>query len=93
VDFAIGIVSGFRQKLEGQYGAGPDRPNSRALIRISDPELACYVARRYPHTRTVGGTARRQHAGARAAGSRIGRKLVIAKAVEERRRSKALLPP
>lgn len=91
VDFAIGIVSGFREKLENQYRAASD-PTPHALVRIEDPELTRYVVRRYPYTRTVRGGALRPHAGVRAAGARIGRDLVISKAIEERGRSKRLLP-
>jgi len=84
LDFAVGIISGFKQKIELQY-AGPDaKPGLKDLVRKGDPKLERYFTVRYPRTRSISRAARQHHASVEAAGKRIGRGLVIARAVTDR---------
>lgn len=51
-DFAVGIVEGFRHKLQKERF--PDcRPAQRALIRQPDPRLSAYLHQRYPRTSRI----------------------------------------
>ena len=93
LDFALGIINGFRQKIEGQFEKLTADPEDRALIRVEDQKLENYFEQRYPRTRSISRTARRRHSGIEAAGNEIGRRLTISKAVENNaRKSSRLLP-
>ena len=50
-DFAMGVLGGFREALEGQN----QRPECRALVRQQDPELNAFYERRHPHIRSRSG--------------------------------------
>ena len=86
-DFAVGVIEGFRSKLESrQAGEG-----STALVKASDPQLKKYLSYRYPHTATIRAGMGRQDMGVRRDGNGIGRKLVISKGIMEGARSRGLL--
>ncbi len=82
-DFAVGVVEGFREKLAADQ-AGSTRVESRALVPLTDPLLIRYVRQRYPRIRSFQRTEGHQDAGVVEEGMRRGRKLVIAKGVEDR---------
>jgi hypothetical protein len=83
-DFAVGIIEGFRSKLESQQEKkGPAR-GSLALKKMQDPFLKEYLAYRYPHTAMVKTGAGRQDGGVRKDGKQIGKNLVISKGIMER---------
>jgi hypothetical protein len=51
-DFAVGIIEGFRHKLETEQI--PDcRPAQKALVRLKDPRLSAYLKIRYPRTSQI----------------------------------------
>ncbi len=78
LDFSVGILQGFRSKLEAGLAAAYPGPEGRyPLVRVADPQLAAYTDRRYP--RTVGVTSSTRHADPRwlSAGREIGSRLVL----------------
>ncbi|MCJ7829804.1 MAG: SprT-like domain-containing protein, partial [Desulfobacterales bacterium] len=54
-DFAVGILQGFRAKLEKQCTAAMSPQPVRALVRTGDAQLGEYMAWRYPRTVSVRG--------------------------------------
>lgn len=78
-DFAVGVIEGFRSKLEEK--PCPNQEDSQALMKTDDPQLADFMAYRYPHTRRFqrGGT-RRDPRIVRD-GRRIGKRMVIMKGI------------
>ena len=53
-DFATGIITGFRRKLENERYPQSLKPGEKALILRGDPHLKAYLKYRYPHTRSIG---------------------------------------
>jgi hypothetical protein len=93
-DFAVGVVEGFRSKLELQREERDKPESSLTLRKMEDPLLKEYLKYRYPHTTLVKAGAGRQDPGVRKDGKRIGKNLVISKAiVEEAKRRGFLLRP
>ena len=92
VDFALGLIGGFREKLEAQTMAlASNMPAARALVRTKDPRLADYLAERYPSLRSIG---RRGHAidpEAHSAGQEAGRRTVLHKPLENTGARRGLL--
>jgi hypothetical protein len=94
LDFALGLLEGFRQKIQRQVEHLSADNDTKALIRIRDTQLEAYFRQRYPQTRAIRRSARQKCASAQAAGREIGRNLTIAKAVESgARKSQRRLPP
>jgi hypothetical protein len=93
LDFALGIIEGFRQKMDRQVRQLSTHPDTRALIRIRDVQLETYFRLRYPRTRTFSRTSRQRCADAEAAGKEIGRRLTISKAVENNTRQSPMCLP
>ncbi|MGD8990559.1 MAG: DUF2786 domain-containing protein, partial [Desulfobacterales bacterium] len=52
-DFAVGIIEGFRGKLESNINHSTISHNLRALIRKKDPRLKQYCHFWYPHTASI----------------------------------------
>ena len=93
VDFALGIIGGFEQKIKGQIEDLTSNPGAGALIRSGDRQLETYFKRRYPRTRSITRTVRQRYTEAEADGHKIGRRLTISKAVERKaRQSLKFLP-
>lgn len=93
-DFAVGILEGFRKRLEE-----PARPERQAdvslsLIKVEDRELEKQVAYQYPRLRQIQGRRLRRDEGVHRDGINIGRNLIVHKAIEDRGRqaSRKLLP-
>ena len=82
-DFALGIVEGFRSKLESNGKNGEEDGKVWALVKKEDPLLKEYLAYRHPHLRTVQTGRGRQDPKIRRDGRRIGKDLVISKGVME----------
>ena len=80
-DFAVGIIEGFRSKIEAQQGEKGKEGVLLTLIRRQDPLLKEYLAYRYPRTAMVKTGAGRQDGRVRKDGKRIGKKLVISKGI------------
>jgi hypothetical protein len=77
-DFAMGVLSGFREALEGQNC----RPECRALLRQQDPELRAFYEQRHPHVRSRAGSRLRLNHKLVNAGKDAGRQLRIRPGVE-----------
>ncbi|MGD8492850.1 MAG: DUF2786 domain-containing protein [Desulfobacterales bacterium] len=90
-DFAVGIIEGFRAKLENHINQSKTSPNVRALIRKKDPRLQKYYRFRYPHTASIQRAASRQDARVLKDGKKVGQKLVIARGICERKKGKPRL--
>ncbi len=91
-DFAIGILDGFRAKLEAEAEKKAAVRENRALVRVEDPQLAEYMDYRYPHTTSVRRRALRQDPSVLADGVEIGKRLVIAEGITETGEAGKYLP-
>ncbi|MGE0085117.1 MAG: SprT-like domain-containing protein [Desulfococcaceae bacterium] len=91
-DFAVGILSGFRSRLESGEGAHKVDSGSRALVRMEDPLLHQYMNYRYPHTNRVRSKALRYDPDIVNDGVQIGKKLVISKGITGQGKSGKYLP-
>ncbi len=88
LDFILGIIRGFEQKVSGQIEKLTADPDSGALIRLGDSQLESYFKQRYPRTRNINRRARQKYAEALIDGQRIGRRIVISKALVDKRQQK-----
>ena len=91
-DYAVGVIEGFRSKLVSR-GGRKQPVGSKTVIRLGDPLLEKYVARRYPHTVNV-----KRHVSGRdekvvSDGREAGRRLVLHKGIREQRRNRTRLLP
>jgi hypothetical protein len=82
-DFALGLISGFREKLEAQtrilvHAA----PATQALVRQNDSRLHVYLKERYPRLRNIGRRGHMIDPDAHSAGQEAGRRTVLHKPVE-----------
>ena len=84
IDFSLGILEGFRKKLEGGAGAGKNPGRSLSLVALKDKELETQVAHRYPHLRRTRGRPVSRDAGIIRDGIAVGRNLVVRQGIEER---------
>lgn len=83
-DFAIGIIEGFRGKLESRQERNTDLKDRLALVKTKDPQLMTYVAFRYPHTTSFKRGASSQDERVIIDGMRVGKKMIISKAISEK---------
>jgi hypothetical protein len=83
-DFSVGIIEGFRSKLETQNQRRKRDTKSVALVEVQDPVLEQYVAYRYPRINKVRGRTSRRDEDVLKDGKSIGEKLVIHKGIEEK---------
>jgi predicted SprT family Zn-dependent metalloprotease len=90
-DFAVGIIEGFRSKLESNVAKRKTKKDIFALIKKGDPQLEKYFKFKYPHTASVKKAAPHQDVRVMRDGKKVGKKLVIAKGVCERKRGKLRL--
>jgi hypothetical protein len=90
-DFAVGVIQGFRSKLE-QSKIQMESRNRFALVKMEDPLLAGYVAHRYPRLVTFRRGVSNQDKKVLGDGERVGSKLVISRGITEQQRSDKLLP-
>ena len=90
-DFAVGIIEGFRGKLESSVVKKESKKDIFALIKKGDPQLEKYFKFKYPHTASVKIAAHHQDVRVIRDGKKIGKKLVIAKGVCERKTGKLRL--
>ena len=87
-DFSVGIIEGFRDKLQFSSVTKSEKKDNLALIKKGDPLLKRYFKFRYPHTASVKTSASRQDAGVLRDGKKIGKNLIIAKGICERNSGK-----
>ena len=88
-DFAVGIIEGFRSRLESQ---APKRAKkNRALIKLEDPHLKEYVSYKYPRTAAMKFGALRNDKTVLSDGIGIGKKMIISKGIEAKGKYKMAL--
>ena len=92
-DFAVGIMAGFRSKLENSVRATEARTGTTALTKLQDPLLERYIRVRYPRLIGFRRGARFIDRQVRQDGERIGRKLVIARGITEKQKAGLRLLP
>ncbi|MFC1830035.1 DUF2786 domain-containing protein, partial [Thermodesulfobacteriota bacterium] len=90
-DFAVGVIEGFRNKLETEVEAKEKMIDESALVRVEDHLLKKYVAYKYPHTRSFSRSASSQDDRILNDGMRLGKKLVISKGITSKKKSGKLL--
>ena len=100
-DFAVGIIDGFRSKLESQRekkrirDTCPLVPRSGrreyTLVKIEDSLLKKYVGYKYPRVRNFSRKTSTQDGKVLDDGMNTGKKLVISKGITEKGKSKTLL--
>jgi hypothetical protein len=90
-DFSLGIIEGFRSKMESNGGNGKEA--FRALVKKEDPFLKEYLAYRHPRLATLRSGRGRHDAGIRRDGKSIGKDLVISKGVMEGTGNRGFLLP
>jgi len=90
-DFSVGIIEGFRNKLELSVVKKKTKKDIFALIQKGDPQLHNYLRLKYPHTASVKKTASRQDIRVLNDGKKLGKKLVITKGISERKTAKPRL--
>ena len=89
-DFAVGVIQGFRSKLEQSQKQIKSRDES-ALVKMEDPLLAAYLAYRYPRIVTFRRGISSHDKKVLRDGERVGQRLVISKGITEEHRSGKLL--
>lgn len=89
-DFAVGIIQGFRSKLESQQEEKDPAGGSLALIKRRDPLLKKYLDYRYPRTTMVKAGRSRSDPKVRKDGQRLGKNLVISQGIMEETGSRGL---
>jgi hypothetical protein len=90
-DFAVGIIEGFRNKLELSVVKKKTNKETFALIQKGDPQLQKYFTLKYPHTTSVKKTVSQLDIGVLNDGKKLGKKLVITKGISERKTAKPRL--
>jgi hypothetical protein len=90
-DFAVGIIEGFRNKLELSVVKKKTKKETFALIQKGDPQLQKYFTLKYPHTTSVKKTVSQQDIRVLNDGKKLGKKLVITKGISERKTAKPRL--
>jgi hypothetical protein len=79
-DFAVGIIEGFRSKLESQPPKSAKK--NRALIKLEDPHLKEYVSYKYPRTAAMKLGVLKNDKTVLNDGIGIGKKMIISKGIE-----------
>jgi predicted SprT family Zn-dependent metalloprotease len=90
-DFAVGIIEGFRDKLELSVLKKETKKDAFALIQKGDPQLEKYFKFKYPHTASVKKAASQQDTRVLNDGKKLGKNLVIARGICERKTTKLRL--
>jgi hypothetical protein len=91
-DFASGLVKGFREKLESQRrGWEQGGAETRALVRVQDPQLRAYFRRRYPRIRHTRGWGRQMDMAAHRAGHKAGRSVILSQPLRAAAANRRLL--
>jgi hypothetical protein len=92
IDFAIGVLAGFRGKLDLQKKHLVQTESTYALIEREDPRLVTYMAYKHPRTTRVHHRPMMQDSKILADGIEIGRKLVVFKGIAEKKQGTQRLP-
>ncbi|MCP4692325.1 MAG: DUF2786 domain-containing protein, partial [Desulfobacterales bacterium] len=90
-DFAVGVIHGFRDKLESQrYETFSDKSGVTDLVAAKDPLLQRYLKQKHPRTSSIRRTVSSQDERIRRDGVGIGRELVISEGITENRKGRVL---
>jgi hypothetical protein len=81
-DFALGLIKGFRQKLQAIRECPGELPSRFDVIKVRDRQLTLYIRDRYHRLRTTRGRARRLDAHVHRAGEHAGRSTVLHRPIE-----------
>ena len=90
-DFAVGIIEGFRTKLENKYLEKKNNTARFAMIAIDDPLLKKYMKYKYPHTVIFRRNVSDHDEKIFKDGRQIGQKLVLYKGISEKGINKRFL--
>jgi predicted SprT family Zn-dependent metalloprotease len=90
-DFAVGIIEGFRFKLESHVKRNTATKAEFAMIHRTDPALEQYCRYRYPSTRKINKAISHRNATVLNDGKKIGRRLIIAKGIAEKKKGRIRL--
>ena len=83
-DFAVGVIEGFRSKIEEKNRKKSNPSSCRCLVKVEDPLLVAYTDHKYPHTRSFRPKVSTQDRAVVKDGRRLGQRLVISKGITER---------
>jgi hypothetical protein len=84
IDFATGIIEGFKSKLEAQRKAEKTVSKSRFLMKVEDPLLGLYIKAKYPRLAKITPRASSWDEGVWKDGVRAGKKMVISKGISKK---------
>jgi hypothetical protein len=90
-DFAVGILEGFRSKLELQTEKKSEIKSRLVLIKKQDPLLQKHMKYKYPRTTTVRGKALRKDKRVLKDGVSVGKGLVIFRGITQKETNGRLL--
>jgi hypothetical protein len=90
-DFAVGIIEGFRSKLESHVERIAVEKADFAVIHRTDPGLEQYCKYRYPSTRKINKAVSHRNATVLNDGKKIGKRLIIAKGIAEKKKGRIRL--
>ena len=92
-DFAVGLLEGFRSKLEtSDKERKRTQGRKKALVKTEDPMLTEYFGYRYPHTTSIRCHVSGKDREVKRDGEALGKKLVIHRGITSRTRGGRLLP-
>ena len=83
IDYAVGIIEGFREKLTAQRNTYKTARHRLELITVDDLQLNDYMAHKYPHTRSFRRAVSNQDESVIRDGVKAGKKLVISRGISE----------
>ncbi len=90
-DFAVGVIQGFRDKLETQrYESASGETLVTDLVSARDPLLREYLKYKHPRTSSIRRKMSKQDEEVRLDGVGIGRELVISEGITENRKGRVL---
>jgi hypothetical protein len=82
-DFAVGIVEGFRAKLQQQHDQKWTDDAAGLPLEIQDPQLSAYLTHRYPRIRRFSRNVSNQDQTVLRDGMRIGREMVVCRGISD----------
>lgn len=86
-DFAIGIIEGFRAKLDNRKDSSNLKSESKEIVNVKDFGLIDYYNKRYPRQRTMQRASSSHNRTILEDGFIIGKKLVISKGIEDNKKN------
>jgi hypothetical protein len=80
-DFAVGIIEGFRSKLQQHRDQKPEAPGTCLPLKIEDPQLRTYIVERYPRIRRFSRNVSNQDQTVLWDGMQIGLEMVLSRGI------------